>query len=828
MFTNKKKIAFSILFSMLVMLAFSFFVTDFGGDKKVYASTNSVQVSTDGGQTASVMNIESDEFRNLIGSNVNQVIVTFIFDCELNSTLEIYAQTTFVTAGDHVIRRSGDFVLIKNYGNLIIGEDDDDDNVILDGSNYPSTLIENYATGNKKMIVNHLVLCGNGDDAPTHNNPGDQGALYNEGNVFVKNIEIHDFYAKTGSAIFNTKNFYLYNGRIHSNVATVGGTIANLDSGANFTIGDSTKLINQSDLSVKIYDNISYGTGAGILNGTLGSNERMFITDCEMYNNRVHSVQTAFGGAIGNFASLTINYAYIHGNLTMCAVDGSAFSAGAGIYNAGDSTRSASCKIYDAKIENNSSKIFEDNTFANNKQILTPANDKMTIGAGVVNYGSIEIFGGCIKNNDAFQGKDLWIGSESIAQGTEKVLFAPTNKKIELGLLFLNSINCDFDWADVNDSDDLVIDNFDISSAIAGDSAIIDLDNYDQEEVLAILLNSNDLVGFEIDDDKVYIMFLITFKTQIYGTAQFDEKLTVELVEVHLNGREAELEDVFDAEAGDTLTYEWYYYPDMYSPKTVLSTNKQYKIGVGLVGKRIYVTAKLEKESYVCNCLVNAHTDEVVQKVLTATWGSNSPNWNPTNYSFSYSGYNQNPVILNFDTEYANHVTYNIFDSDDQPVSIARFVGNYKVRAVFDIDDVTIEDESFEKEYAITKKVVSIPKIKNTFFILNYQMQTLEFEEIDPTVISVAGEKATSVGDYTATFSLKDKDNYVWENGFSYDYQVRWTISYPVSPIVFVVIGVVIALIVAIVLIRRYKKKRKQMRLRGGVNTKAINDFNNK
>jgi len=307
--------------------------------------------------------------------------------------------------------------------------------------------------------------------------------------------------------------------------------------------------------------------------------------------------------------------------------------------------------------------------------------------------------------------------------------------------------------------------------------------------------------------------------------AKFDETLTANLIEVKFNGNDADISDVINQSAGDTLVYEWYYYPTMLSPKQTLSTNKTYKVGVGLVGKVIYVTAKVEKDGYTSNCLQNAQTQPIEQKSLTAVWGSNSANWNSENNSFVFSGYTQNPTIINFGTEYSSYVTYTFKDGQGQSVESARFVGSYVVFATVSIDDVKIDNNSFE--FSISKKVVALPVIKNTFYILNYQMQTLEFDELDP-MVNVVGEKATSVGDYIATFSLKDKDNYVWQNGTSYDIQIRWRISYPINLIVFVIIGILIVFIVIVVLIKVYIKKKKQKRIRSGVNTKAINDFNNK
>lgn len=802
------------------MLTFSFFVTNFNVQNKVEAASN-VFVSLDGGVTSQPYDFNSDEVRQIIGSSANDVEINFISSCTITAPLEVYANVILKTAGNRTIKRSDNFPLIKNYGNLTINEQDENDVLTLDGSNFPASLIENYATGLKKMTINNIVLCGNGSVAPTHDNPSEFGALYNAGNAIINNITIKNFHAQNGSAIYNVNKIHLNCANISQNKASVGGIIANVGSSADFTIGDGEKPLNKNNLNVKIHDNISNGASSGIVNGTAGQNEKMFVYDCEIYKNLVETNDETFGGAISNFANLTIKFANLHNNTAKCNVQNSGFCAGAGIYNGGSDDFSAICNIYDANILGNSAKIYE-----NGVMVTEKSNGINAVGGGIANFGTLNIYGGSIKNNSAFEGGDLWLGSDELSLGSEKVVFDASLSSIELGQVYLNSANCDFKLKDIDNQSDLTIANFDLSNQIQGDSAIISLQNCSDEEVLKILQSANNIAGFVIENDNVFVRFLITFKTQITGTAQFDEVLTGDIFELKLNGKEATLEEIVGQNNQNTLEFEWYYYPDL-TTKTILSTNKQYRIGVGIAGKCIYLTAKIEKEGFVSECLANAQTQQVLKKSLTAQWGSDSPNWNDENSSFEYSSANQYPTIINIDEQYQDYITYSFVDSENQSIEFTRFVGQYCVVAELGFDDVMLDSNSKSYQFSIVKKVVAIPKVKNTYLIVNNQMQTLEFDEVDP-IVDIAGHKAISAGDYVATFSLKDKDNYVWEDGTSFDRQIRWRISYPIDPIVFVIIGAIVAVAVVIILIIRYKKRKRQKRIRSGVNTKAINEFNKK
>lgn len=74
----------------------------------------------------------------------------------------------------------------------------------------------------------------------------------------------------------------------------------------------------------------------------------------------------------------------------------------------------------------------------------------------------------------------------------------------------------------------------------------------------------------------------------------------------------------------------------------------------------------------------------------------------------------------------------------------------------------------------ITK--VSYPKAYNTTFAYTGLPITFMPEEFDETIMVISNNVSSEVGEYLATIALKDKENYVWENGKVSDYLISYKI----------------------------------------------------
>ena len=825
MFKNKKNIIFTILFAMFMLSAFSFLNVDFDR-KTVYAISDQVQVvDANNSSNDGTYDINSSQFRSIIGTTSANLTVQLLGHCTLTSTLEINAKTTLTTIGRYSIKRSDDFVLIKTNAEVTIG-DNGTDLITLDGSNFPESIIQNVGQGSKVLTINNLVICGNSGSAVTFTQPKQYGAINNSGTMIVKDIDISSCYADYGSAIYNTGTFNLHAGKIHNNTSKIGGAIANF---GNFNIGDTYKTLDKTNLSVKIYENVSFGNGAGILNGNLGSSAYMLVYDCEIHDNLLRTIQAGYGAGIANFATLQITYCEIKVNHARCAVENDeAVAAGGGIYNAGADGQVAVCRIYDVVIEDNTCEIFSNASFANNVKINANTENCKSYAAGIANKGQLTINGGSIKQNDALHANDILLGDDNAANQLSNIKVNCSTSSVAFGEIYVDLLNYSFQISNVDDYSDLSITHLMFNDDIPANSIVAKLQTCSNLVVKTILQNSNNKIGFDTEGNNVLLKYLITFKTKINGVAKFAERLTAEIIEFKVNGEDAVMSEVIDA--GDAITYRWYYFSTTTLRDETLSTAAQYVIGTGLVNKRISLSADVQKNGYVSSCLQNAQTAYVERQQLSAEWGSLSANWDAEKSSFGYNGEIQYPVVINFPAEFTDKLSYSFkikVNNTYNDAADARNAGNYKITATANADDITLQNTTFD--FKINRKLIKIPKVENTVFTVNYKMQSLEYDELDP-IVSVSGDKATSVGNYTAVFSLKNTDNYAWdngtENGDTHDIYISWMILYPVDPIVIVIGVIVIFAIIGVVVLVRYRKKRRQKRIRAGINTKAINDFN--
>lgn len=88
--------------------------------------------------------------------------------------------------------------------------------------------------------------------------------------------------------------------------------------------------------------------------------------------------------------------------------------------------------------------------------------------------------------------------------------------------------------------------------------------------------------------------------------------------------------------------------------------------------------------------------------------------------------------------------------------------------AVYDeqIEDYIYTTDDQEFEWEIYTKKLNVPK-RDGYYDIEYtgqeQLLNLRYYGYDEEIINIVGNKATDVGKYTATVSLKDKNNYEWK-----------------------------------------------------------------
>ena len=112
----------------------------------------------------------------------------------------------------------------------------------------------------------------------------------------------------------------------------------------------------------------------------------------------------------------------------------------------------------------------------------------------------------------------------------------------------------------------------------------------------------------------------------------------------------------------------------------------------------------------------------------------------------------------------------------------AFYVGNYSIK--YDIlypnschwaDDTT---DSVTLNWAIVKRTFAKPAAASTIFTYNGSAKTLSISNFDADFMNVNGTlEATDAGDYSVTYSLKDKGLHTWADGSTDDVIISWTIN---------------------------------------------------
>lgn len=161
-------------------------------------------------------------------------------------------------------------------------------------------------------------------------------------------------------------------------------------------------------------------------------------------------------------------------------------------------------------------------------------------------------------------------------------------------------------------------------------------------------------------------------------------------------------------------------------------------------------------------------TKTVSQEVSVQTIAANVPS---VNESFTYTGSVLTPTWSNYDssimtiggnTSGANAGTYSATFSLKDKV-------NYRW------SDGSTSDKSVN--WSIGKASVAIPTANSTSFTYNGSAATLSLSNYDSALVSASGISATNAGNYTATFALKDSNNYQWSDGTTANKTIAWVIN---------------------------------------------------
>ena len=128
-------------------------------------------------------------------------------------------------------------------------------------------------------------------------------------------------------------------------------------------------------------------------------------------------------------------------------------------------------------------------------------------------------------------------------------------------------------------------------------------------------------------------------------------------------------------------------------------------------------------------------------------------------------------------------MTYKYYNSEYTEISKPTNVGTYYVKGFSVGDNNWIAQETDFKQFFISRKYIDDPELVRNSFIYTGSAFTPELvEEIDESIIEMTGDlSGTETGNYTITFTLKDKINYGWQSAFNTaqetaDITLNWSI----------------------------------------------------
>ena len=114
-------------------------------------------------------------------------------------------------------------------------------------------------------------------------------------------------------------------------------------------------------------------------------------------------------------------------------------------------------------------------------------------------------------------------------------------------------------------------------------------------------------------------------------------------------------------------------------------------------------------------------------------------------------------------------MTYKYYNSEKEEISKPTNVGTYYVKGFSVGNDNWVAQETDFKQFFISRKSIDDPELVRNSFIYTGSAFTPELvEEIDESIVEMTGDlSGTDIGNYTITFTLKDKTNYGWQSAYN-------------------------------------------------------------
>lgn len=111
-------------------------------------------------------------------------------------------------------------------------------------------------------------------------------------------------------------------------------------------------------------------------------------------------------------------------------------------------------------------------------------------------------------------------------------------------------------------------------------------------------------------------------------------------------------------------------------------------------------------------------------------------------------------------------ITYKYYNNEYEEISKPTNVGTYYVKGFSVGNNNWVAQETEYKQFYISRNYISDPELVRNCFIYTGTAFTPELvEEIDESIVEMTGDlSGTKTGNYTITFTLKDKTNYGWQS----------------------------------------------------------------
>ena len=147
------------------------------------------------------------------------------------------------------------------------------------------------------------------------------------------------------------------------------------------------------------------------------------------------------------------------------------------------------------------------------------------------------------------------------------------------------------------------------------------------------------------------------------------------------------------------------------------------------------------------------------------------------NTEFTYNGKEQTLSINGFDSEIMSITNNKASNAGKYTAVISLKDKNNYVWSDNTNTDINVL-------WNINKCVVLKPVAKKVSYEFNSKEQTLLLDNFDADIMNIVNNTGVVVNEYTAVVSLKDKNNYVWEDNKNDDISILWNIVWPSNKIV--------------------------------------------